>query len=70
VPTWHAIVSSEELACIVTKTPDNSDFVTNIVALIRLRAASDEGLSEDRCAPTITTGIGRFCSAKLSADAV
>ena len=31
-------------------------------ACIRLSAASEEGRSLERCEPTITTGMGRFCS--------
>jgi hypothetical protein len=64
------MISSEVVACIATYTPQRSDLSTNNAALIRFKAASDEGLSEDLCAPTNTIGIGIFCKAKLSADAV
>lgn len=61
---------SEELAGIATNTPEKLDLTENIVAPTRFRAASDEGLSDDLCAPTYTTGMERFCKAKLRASAV
>jgi len=35
-----------------------------------LRAASDEGRSEERCEPTMTIGTGEFCTMNASAPAV
>ena len=40
------------------------------VALMRFWAASDEGRSEDRWLPTMTTGTGGFWTMKLRAAAV
>ena len=65
VPIWQAMTLSEELAGIATNTPEKLGLTENIVALTRFRAPSDEGLSDDLCAPTYTTGMERFCKAKL-----
>ncbi len=40
------------------------------MALIKLSAASDDGRSDERWLPTITTGTGGRCTMKLSAAAV
>jgi hypothetical protein len=53
-----------------TKMPVNLVFVINFIAPNKLVNASDEGLSDDRCEPTKTTGIGKFCNAKLIAEDV
>ena len=37
---------------------------------MRLRNASDDGLSEERCDPTMKSGTGRPLRAKLRAAAV
>jgi hypothetical protein len=63
-------MSSEVPPCIATNTPGYFDSAANIVAPSKFNAASEEGLSDDRCAPTSTTGTGNFWSAKLRAAAV
>ncbi len=41
-----------------------------LTALIRLRAASEDGRSLERCEPTITIGTGESCTMKLRMAAV
>jgi len=41
-----------------------------VEACIRLRAASDDGRSDDLCDPTSTIGTGEFCTMNESAAAV
>jgi hypothetical protein len=44
--------------------------VQNLAQATRLLEASDEGLSDDLCAPTSTTGLDTFPSMKDRAAAV
>ena len=47
---------SDGVWCMHTKMPVNLVFVINFIAPNKLVNASDEGLSDDRCDPTKTTG--------------
>ena len=43
-----------------TETSAISEIAAVVAEWIRLSAASDEGLSDDLCEPTITIGTGEF----------
>ena len=70
VPAWTANESSPRVSCITTNTPERFPFVQNLAHATRLLDASDEGLSEDLCAPTSTTGLGTSPSMNDRAAAV
>lgn len=64
------MVLSETVSCMATATSANGALAAALTAPIRLVAASELGRSADRWEPTIITGTGKFCSAKLNAAAV
>ena len=70
VPACTANESSPSVSCITTKTPARLPWVQNLAHATRLLEASDEGRSEDLCAPTSTTGLGTSPSMNESAAAV
>ncbi len=65
-----AILSSLESACMATNTPEKSAFTARFAAPMRFRNASDEGLSDDLCDPTMKRGTGSPLRAKLRPAAV
>ena len=70
VPWWTANESSPGVSCMTTNTPERSAFVAKRTQAIRLLDASEDGRSEERCAPTRMTGFGTSPSMKDSAAAV
>src|SRR5579885_2069271 len=70
VAQLHAISSSLELLCIATKIPGDPTLIKNLVAAIKFDAASEDGLSDDLCDPTNTTGFGNPARENARADAV
>src|SRR5579883_2253798 len=70
VAQLHAISSSLELLCIATNIPGEWLFTKNLVAAMRLDAASEDGLSDDLCEPTRTMGFGNPDKENAKADAV
>ena len=69
-PVCTAKESSPPVSCMTTKTPERSPFVAKRTQAIRLLVASEDGRSEERCAPTRMTGFGTSPSMKASAAAV
>ena len=53
-----------------TRTSAMGPWAAALVAAMRLRAASDEGRSEERWLPTMTIGTGGLWTMKLRAEAV
>ncbi len=70
VPRWTANESSPRVSCMTTNTPARPPWVQNLAHATRLLEASDDGRSEDLCAPTRTTGLGTSPSMNESAAAV
>jgi len=70
VPAWTANESSPGVSCMMTNTPAMLPLVQNLAHAMRLLDASDDGRSEERCAPTSTTGFVTPWSMNESAAAV
>ena len=69
VPKWTAKESSPGVSCMTTYTPA-LPALQNLAQAMRLLLASEDGRSEDLCAPTRTTGLGTSPSMKDSAATV
>ncbi len=70
VPAWTAKESSPGVSCMMTNTPAMLPLVQNLAHAMRLLDASEEGRSEERWAPTSTTGFVTPWSMNESAAAV